>query len=220
MNKFSKLETGSDAFSTWESPTPHSSQTWWKRYTTAEALLAHASLMLVTVAGLMIINLIATPRTWWSLAILVMWVTLVALHALATAAARFLHDDTSRDSASDRQKAARRSEWADAAADQSSPTRTGRINARPRGRKKSDVATASWDLTDQSERSWPESGGESENSTSEQDDLVEETGWAHAPADTDDARKIPWRAATDVAWLRHRENGTSPADRRTNETRT
>lgn len=154
-------------------------QAWWQVALTTPGLLAHIVVMLGVCSALTIVNLLAGPRVWWSLAILVIWLALVIVHAIGVGSRSFLFGE-----------------------DDDAPARPARSqSAEPLG-----PVVPSW-LTLPKRNTTPETSVP--QSWALPDDSPT-TGWAVSSAPNGEPasvprppdEKIPWRAATDIAWLR------------------
>lgn len=187
---------------------------WWDAYLNSAALLAHVSIMFTVMAIATFANLIFDPETRWSLAILVIWLVLIAVHALGILANRLLTGDDAEEAMvkswqlDPEDVAARSSSWGHSMspADPVDPATTSAPSA----------ANDAWGTVGQVEQSWPQQKDDPE---SEQEDRVEATGVsANIPKRDERGRqRIPWRAATDIAWLRHREDGATETEKHQSE---
>jgi hypothetical protein len=155
-------------------------------------LLAHFVVMLSVASALTVINLLAGPRIWWSLAILVIWLALVVIHAIGVGSRSLLFVD-----------------------DDGRPAQPTRVRGEPIG-----PVVPTW-------LALPKHNGEPQVSVPESWELRDDAPspvWTASPASNGEARpaakpqpkpgmddKVPWRAATDIAWLR-RPKPATPED--------
>lgn len=170
----------------WGQSSAPATQPWWREYGTVPALLGHIAIMLTTVSALTLLNLVLNPGTWWSLAILVLWFTFVVIHALGIVSINLLLDESDDDTAPPR------------------------VHAEPHGpetfeqgpvhgpAQETQASPASdWQAPKSPEdHSWPSAAdSETESESFKPLDLDE---------DSSKNERVPWRAATDIAWLRRR----------------
>ncbi len=162
-------------------PTPPPQPSWWHGVLTVPGLLAHVVVMLGVTSTLTVINLLTGPRIWWSLAILVIWLALVIIHAIGVGSRSllFVEDDDQVARPPGRPRA-----------EQLGPSIPTWLTLPKRNGAVEPDVPASWELPDDApEPAWPL------RATPILDD---QTAPKSAPAD----EKVPWRAATDIAWLR------------------
>jgi hypothetical protein len=175
-------------------PAPPPQPAWWQGILTVPGLLAHVVVMLGVTSALTVVNLIAGPRVWWSLAILVIWLALVIIHAIGVGSRTLLFVE-----------------------DDDAPAPTPRVRGEPIG-----PAVPSWITL-------PKRHAEPPTNVPDSWELRDDTAgpvWTASPANADAApaskpragEKVPWRAATDIAWLRRPKppagEGEPPADRK------
>lgn len=189
-------DSNRNAFSPWGEPNRLAPASGWAPFVTTPVLLGHIVVMLSVMALLTLVNLMVNPGTWWSLAILVLWLTIVIVHVLARFSLGFLLDEEP--------------DTADRAPRVTAEPHGGAVHgpAVPNGRhttSREDVPI-SWELKsdDDAPPTWR---------------TPDEPTTSAAPAQEEPERsngtneRVPWRAATDIAWLRrHRsygEGGTS-----------
>jgi hypothetical protein len=160
-------------------PPPPPEPAWWHGTLTVPGLLAHIVVMLVVSSVLTVTNLLAGPRIWWSLAILVVWLALVIIHAIGVGSRSLLFVDD--DDAAARPASRPRGEPLGPAI----PTWL----TLPRRNVAPGVSVPeSWELRDDTPApAWTATAAP-----------TREPNPAPRPAD----EKVPWRAATDIAWLR------------------
>ncbi len=157
-------------------------------FLTTPALVSHIVVMLCVCSGLMLVNLIAAPRVWWSIAVLAIWLAVVIIHGIGLASRSLLAEDE------------------DAPAPASSAVPPGQPSTAPTGppmpawlsmpswdRSSSPSIPQSWELNEDAvdtsattRTSWPEQATGSQRAAPE-----------HPPP-----QRVSWRAATDIAWLR------------------
>lgn len=184
-------DSNSDAFTPWgerASPTANDSglpMAWM----TVPALLRHIVLMLTVSSALTLLNLIATPRVWWSFAILVIWVAVVAIHAIGLFARSLLIEDTA-----DEPRPRPRAQVEEPAREAGPPVPAWLNLPKPWRGQRQPEAPISWALPD-------DDGGDA---------------WPAPPTTTERhpqaPERVPWREATDIAWLRRPSRGDTPAD--------
>lgn len=153
---------------------------WWLGVLTVPSLLGHIVVMLGVCSALTVVNLLAGPRLWWSLAILVIWLALVIIHAIGVGSRSLLFAD---DDAEAPAQSVRRPR-----AEPIGPAVPTWLNLPRRNSTPETPVPESWKLPDDTpDPDWdasPAQNGEP------------------APAPEPKPEKVPWRAATDIAWLR------------------
>lgn len=163
-----------------------------------QALLKHIGIMLGVTATLALLNLLVDPADFWSRAILVIWLVIVVAHGIGMVIVRLLADETVGSRELPRVEAephyAPTSPWAHANLQQQ--------DAAPQPPERADPWKDVAAPPDEPDVSWPQPATAtpepdrppSELRTSEHAD---ESGWNE---------KVPWRAATEIAWLRKRRD--------------
>lgn len=184
-----------EAFTPWGEPVqPVTGSSWWSPLVTLPALLGHVVVMLTVMAALTALNLAFNPGTWWSLAILVLWLTVVLVHVLARYALGFLLEEDRNDEA------------APPRVDVEPHGATVHGPAVPNGRRQGrhDDAPISWELKsdDVISSAWPKQGPEV--APPPPAETAPESG-------NGSGERVPWRAATDIAWLRRHRTGGAEA---------
>lgn len=189
----------SGAFVPWGTPSSAAPDPWWNPFMTPTALLAHITVMLVVTSVLALINLMLNPAVWWSLAILVVWLVFIVIHAVGLLAARLLAEEDASSAWSASQDASERQD----------PARPGwqdvndpRHHEEAQDTVTSEVTTETWTAAGRSRRSWPQS-----TSGSQADGDEDSANSGAGATDTGESERVPWRAATDIAWLRRRHDG-------------
>lgn len=177
-----------EPYAPWGEPVRDNPTGWWTSLLTVPALVRHLVLMFTTMAVITAVNLLTTPGTWWSLALLVFWVAVLIIHGLGLLAIGVLLDD---DDGAARPAARPQPEVQPAP---QGPALPGWLRAR--GREASE-APMSWELRDDdapgASRSWPDPPAEGPGERAETS-----------------AEQGSWRAVTDIAWLRQpRANGAT-----------
>lgn len=170
-------------------PAPPPQPAWWQGVLEVRWLLAHIVIMLSVASVFTVINLLTGPRVWWSLAILVIWLALVIIHAIGVGSRSLLFVED--DDAAARPSTRRRAEPVGPAIPTwlTLPKRNGETAAN---------VPASWELPDDTPApAW-----------TPRVTLTTEEKPASPPAN----EKVPWRAATDIAWLRRPKPAASDAE--------
>ncbi len=153
--------------------------TWWHSVLTVPGLLGHIVVMLGVCSAFTIINLLAGPRVWWSLAILVIWLALVIVHAVGVGSRSLLfgEDDETATPPARRPRT-----------EPLGPAVPSWLTLPKRDATPQPIVPQTWALPDDPPATdWAASP-----------DAKDEPAPAPRPAD----EKVPWRAATDIAWLR------------------
>jgi hypothetical protein len=163
------------------------------RLVSIPALLGHIVVMLTTCSVLAIVNLLTTPGTWWSFAVLAVWFALVAIHGIGLVSISvFLDED-------DAERPTAPSARPEATNPPAGPPAPNWLTfPRPRSDRAEVPVPASWRLTeDGTPPSWPAP-----------------PAGPPAPKPAPVPERLPWRAATDIAWLRRpsREHGSGAGD--------
>ncbi len=170
-------------------PEPPPAPAWWQAVLTVPSLLAHIVIMLGVCSALTFVNLLAGPRVWWSLAILVIWLALVIVHAIGVGSRSFLlGEDDDAPARPVRNQSA----------EPIGPKVPGRLTLPKRDTASDATVPKSWALSEDSPA----------------------TGWAASPSPNGEPapvppptdEKIPWRAATDIAWLRRPRSAATDND--------
>ena len=152
---------------------------WWQATLTVPALLAHIVVMLSVCSALAVVNLLATPRVWWSLAFLVIWLALVIIHAIGVGSRSLLFGEDELTSV----RPVRRQR-----AEPLGPAIPSRFTLPKRNAAPDPTVPASWELPDDAPANdWAASSA---------------PNGEPAPKPPLPNEKVPWRAATDIAWLR------------------
>jgi hypothetical protein len=173
-------------------PAPPPQPAWWLGALTVPGLLAHIVVMLGVSSVLTIINLLTGPRVWWSLAILVIWLALVIIHAIGVGSRTLLFDSEDAERAAPSTRVRGEPLGPDVPSWLSLPKR----NVAPQV-----TVPESWELRDDTPGSaWTASTAQNGEAKPAPEPL---------PRPDD---KVPWRAATDIAWLR-RPKSSNPDDR-------
>ncbi len=151
----------------------------WTALATVPALVKHVVVMFTTMAIVTALNLILNPGTWWSLALLVIWVAVIIIHGLGIVSMGVLLDEAEPRRApppklEDEPKRATTSTWAPRQPDEQ------RADAPVSQESRGEVLS-----------SWPETPSRRQQPPQE-------------PA----AEQGSWRAVTDIAWLRQSRNGS------------
>ena len=169
-------------YAPWGEPTAPAPDAWWSSLVTIPVLLGHIVTMLSVMAVFSAINLIVNPGTWWSLAVLVLWLALVIIHAIGVASLRFLlEEDEAEGVAPPRVHAEPHGPQTPGGFDMLVHERTGK------------PVPGSWELTrNDSVPSWPQAPKASETQSTE----------PRIDVPNGSTERVPWRAATDIAWLR------------------
>ncbi len=166
------------------------------------SLLHHVAIMFGATASLTLLNLIVDPDGLWSRAIMVIWLVVLIAHAVGILIVRLLSDDTTASSRLPRQRGEAQfgpmSSWQRALAE--TPSTSGPLDnpettaAQEQADPWKNVATPNG-TTD---ISWPEppvADADTERSS-------------FTPTKPDDegerSERVPWRAATEIAWMRRR----------------
>lgn len=191
------LQTGASGFSTQGSR-------WVVPLSSTMSLLSHAGVLLAITASLTMINLVVNPGALWSRAILVIWLVVIVAHAIGIVILRLLNDDAGVASQLPRIQAEPSSPWTQPngqqgtgmAAPDEGTERAGRVDpwkdaAAPVG---------------ESEISWPSSS----TATTELEQAPAGIGTRRNGASDDANQKVPWRAATEIAWLRKPRDADHP----------
>lgn len=185
-------DSNRNAYTPWGEPTRTSPEAWWARFVTVPILLGHIVTMFSVMALLTTVNLILNPGTWWSLAILVLWITIVIVHVLARYSLGFLLQEEP-DVESPRQQVR---------VEPNGGTVHGPAEP-PNGQhpsRREDVPI-SWELKsdDDVPATWQtgDSGPRTDDPPTEQE--TEDSNGSN--------ERVPWRAATDIAWLRRQRTG-------------
>jgi hypothetical protein len=147
---------------------------------TVPALLAHIVIMLAVTSVLTVVNLLAGPRVWWALAVLVLWLALVIIHAIGLATRSLLFVEEDGEPAPPRVRP-----------EPLGPAVPGwlslpRRNVREPEPEPEPRVPESWELKDDTAPAWPAQP-------------LSDSPLKKKPASDE---KVPWRAATDIAWLR------------------
>ncbi|MGI8977350.1 MAG: hypothetical protein ACR2GS_11595 [Thermomicrobiales bacterium] len=168
------------------------------------SLLNHVAIMFGVTAGLTLLNLVADPDGLWSRAILVIWLVLLIAHAVGILIVRLLSDDTTTSSKLPRLRGERydgpMSSWQRAMVENPSTTS---------GAQDDPEATAAQERADPwkhvvtpngvADISWPE--------PPVVDSEVDRASFKPTTKPDDDgerSERVPWRAATEIAWMRRR----------------
>jgi hypothetical protein len=168
-----------------QQPSPPPQPAWWHGALTVPGLLAHIVIMLGVTSLLTVVNLLAGPRVWWSLAILVIWLALVIIHAIGVGSRSLLFVE---DSDADAGPASR------PRAEPIGPAVPGWLSLAKRNGEMEPHVPESWVLPDDTpEPPW----------TARIPPKREEK-----PTPAPESEKVPWRAATDIAWLRRPKPAT------------
>lgn len=182
-----------NAFTPWgepAAPTPAPPAPW-AAVATLPALLGHIVVMLTVTSLLTIVNLVLTPGVWWSFAILVIWLAVVLIHGIGLVSLNLLLDDDDEEV---------RPAQPSAPARPAGPPVPSWLTLLTRDEKTPDVP-GSWELvTDDTGSSWPDRPEEAQAPRAEGPAVPE---------------RVPWGAATDIAWLRRPRstaNGSDDAD--------
>lgn len=166
-------------------PTPPPQPAWWLGVLTVPGLLAHVVIMLGVTSALTVVNLIAGPGVWWSLAILVIWLALVIIHAIGVGSRTLLFVD-----------------------DDDAPAPPPRVRGEPVG-----PAIPSWITLPKRKAAPPANVPESwelrDDATGPAWTATTANGEATPAPKPSENEKVPWRAATDIAWLRRPKPGAS-----------
>jgi len=191
------LQTGASGFSTQASR-------WVVPLSSTKSLLSHAGVLLAITASLTMLNLVVNPEALWSRAILVIWLVVIVAHAIGIVILRLLNDDAGVASQLPRIQAEPSSPWtqpngqpsAGMTARDDDTENTGRVDPWK------DVAAP----VGESEVSWPSSS----TATTELEQAPAEIGTRRNGASDDANQKVPWRAATEIAWLRKPRDADHP----------
>jgi hypothetical protein len=190
----------------------------WASLVSVRALLGHIVLMLGVMAVLTVVNLLVNPGTWWSLAIQVVWFSLVIIHALALVSMGVILEEDEEESAPAPRIYAEPAIPPQALTGWSVPA-TGTEPAQELPSDPGDPGP--W-------RAAPIAGPDQSEVRPAKPETAEpaaDTEPAPTPdftplsfdPETGKSERIPWRAVTDIAWLRRRTNGdtgTSDSDRK------
>jgi hypothetical protein len=170
-------DSNRSAYTQWGEPAaPPAQPAWWSSLATVPALLGHIVIMLAVTSALTIVNLLAGPGVWWSLALLVIWLALVIIHAIGVASFHLLFDEEDEDEPAPAPRAR---------AEPHGPAVPSWLSLPKRDRDRQQPQIPfTWALDDDAP-AWP-------------DQPAAETPTPPPPRD----EKVPWRAATDIAWLR------------------
>lgn len=172
-------------------PAPPPQPAWWHGLLDVRWLLAHIVIMLGVASVLTVINLLTGPRVWWSLAILVIWLALVIIHAIGVGSRSllFVEDDDAAAMPSTHRRA-----------EPLGPAIPTRLTLPKRNVETAANVPESWELPDDT----PAPAWNTRVPPSREE----------KPATTPADEKVPWRAATDIAWLRRpRPTPTDDAER-------
>lgn len=196
-------DSNSSAYTPWGEPSASTPQTWWSGYLTVSSLLGHIAIMLTVVSALTLLNLALNPGTWWSLAILVLWFALVVIHALGLVSVNLLLDESVSGTVPPRVQA-----------EPHGPQPPDRMETNEPQRETTDPPANSWKSgTSPQSQSWgnaeaSEPDGESRSEPAREPDDEEFTPLNLNQDDDAKHERVPWRAATDIAWLRRRRDGS------------
>ncbi len=187
---------------------------WVKLLSSFHSLLAHIGIMLGVTACLTILNLVVDPADVWSRAILVIWLVLVIAHGIGIVIVRLLSDEpiTNRDlpRVQAEPHGAPTSSWAQAMAE--NPTTSGPQSEGDETRSR--YRDASWnnaaDANGAPDLAWPEPPAPDSDAEQSSSDSV--TRQDEDAADRNE--KVPWRAATEIAWMRRRQDAEEDPGRR------
>ncbi|MDQ4045732.1 MAG: hypothetical protein M3173_09840 [Chloroflexota bacterium] len=191
-----------EPYAPWGEPVQAKTTGWWTPLLNVRMLMRHVVIMFTAMAVITAINLITTPTTWWSLALLVIWVAVVIIHGLGIVSIGVLLDEDE----APRQSSPPRSDGK--AEPQHGPPAPGWITRR---RDESQpAAPVSWELKDDPPSGWPEAPPET--GSIEREEPATDRVVREEPA----TEQVSWRAVTDIAWLRQprgdaaRNNGSAP----------
>jgi hypothetical protein len=151
----------------------------WTRLATVPALVKHVVVMFTTMALVTTINLIVNPSTWWSLALLVIWVAVVIIHGLGGISIGVLLDE-----------------------DEPRPAPLPKAEARSKG-----VTTSSW-APRQPDEQRADTPARQERQDEILSAWPEAPSHRQPPREEPAAEHGSWRAVTDIAWLRQSRNGS------------
>lgn len=175
---------------------------WLALLSSVQSLLAHTGLMLAITAGLMLINLLVTPGTLWSSAIVVIWLVVLVAHAVGLVISRLLSYEASTSDPSPRVHAEPHAgplaPWMNVNGHRETETvAAAHTPSRPDGND-SDPWKNVAAPADETETSWPQAP-----TATAEPDLPDTDGLSKSNGHNADASdKVPWRAATEIAWLR------------------
>ncbi|HYH13490.1 MAG TPA: 2TM domain-containing protein [Thermomicrobiales bacterium] len=189
-------DSNRDAYMPWGEPAASAPVTLWGRLVTIPALVGHIVVMLTAMSVLTALNLLLNPGTWWSLAILMLWLTIVIVHVLARFTLSFLLDEGDQGRASPPR--------VDVEPHGPAMPGPGVPNGRRAARKEREDVPISWELkSDEAASSaWPRT--EASSPTTRESETASSNG---------SSERVPWRAATDIAWLRrNRASGGTASD--------
>lgn len=180
-------------YAPWGEPTAQAPDAWWASLVTIPVLLGHIVTMLSVMAVFSAINLILNPGTWWSLAILVLWLAVVSIHALGVASLRFLLEEDEPERVTPPM----------VQAEPHGPPKPGGFDMLVHERT-GKPAPGSWELTsNDTAPAWPQAPAEGDKQAASHG----------ADEPNGSTERVPWRAATDIAWLRRPRQDAGSQDR-------
>lgn len=199
-------DSNSGAYIPWGDPERAAPVAWWRGLVTIPVFLAHVTVMLTAVSGLIVLNFLVNPGTWWSLAFLVLWFAVVVIHALGLVSINLLIEEDS-----DAEVTLPSVQAEPNGSSSGFPPNGGTPGREPGSRQPPD----SWQReTEQQGQAWPEPAAAAEANDGE--DTVVDT----RPGEPNgQSERIPWRAATDIAWLRRSNGADGNRDQRNSNSR-
>lgn len=179
---------------------------WVVALTSRRSLIAHIEIMLGASATMSMLNLVLNPGSLWSRAIIVVWLVGLVAHAVGIVVVRLLNEDSEASGGIARRAQAEPhagppSSWALVTDETPSDLQPNPENTPEPERE--DPWQHVQTPPEESETSWPQAATASPDS-SEAHDEGEDREIREPAEETSERERVPWRAATEIAWLRGR----------------